>query len=339
MKKAKTPRPSASLTPEAHRHLIAYTTAAGLGAFFGGQAAEGQVTQSQGLAPYPYIKMGSAISNSFSILGDGVTDFQFIYTGHAWAEGYSAANGGAGKGYGAGYYGSTYPPKFSAIIYGIPKFSYLVGGFHKTPANFLKTTNNFVLDPAVSANPLAPGYPVPWTVGAIVDSNAVNVGYQQYGGQIANGFHNAFPSTNGFGALGFTFVRMNGNVTNRYYGYMVLEVVGTNYPDYWEGGYTAVVTSIYYNATPGVGIKVAAVPALGINVTGIKVGPGSTVTINFTSSNYESASSFTLQKSASVGASASWTTDGSAVITSSTPGVYQAVTTGSGGVLFYRINK
>src|SRR5665213_4295465 len=46
-------KPASRLTPDSQSRLVAYTAAAGLGAFFGGQTVEGQVTESHALAGYP----------------------------------------------------------------------------------------------------------------------------------------------------------------------------------------------------------------------------------------------------------------------------------------------
>lgn len=53
MKTKKTVRQITRLTLDSRNRLLAYTTAASVGAFFAGQSVEGQVVQSSALSPYP----------------------------------------------------------------------------------------------------------------------------------------------------------------------------------------------------------------------------------------------------------------------------------------------
>ena len=95
---------------------------------------------------------------------------------------------------------------------------------------------------------------------------------------------------------------------------------------------------IYYNKTPNAAIVTGSLPPVIVSATSIQVGAKNAVTINFTSTTNAPTSAFTLETSPVLGASASWTTDTKAVISSSGPGVYQAVTTGTGGPSqFFRI--
>jgi hypothetical protein len=66
-------------------------------------------------------------------------------------------------------------------------------------------------------------------------------------------------------------------------------------------------------------------------ITGITLGAGNQVTIAFTCSDNAAASAFRLKTSSAVGPSAAWATDTGATISSNTPGVYQAITTATGG--------
>ncbi len=327
MKKTKSARQTKPLTPEAQGRLIAYTTAAGLGAFFAGQCAEGQVTQSPGLGPYPNTMVGESITNAFSVMGDGVMDFRFAWTGQGWSEG-DKGNGG----YQVPTY--SYNGKFCTLLYATT-----------APAPVTYSVNwwnvgNFVVNPYGSwtthnGRQVYQAYPLGWSVGQVVDKTAFEAGYIAYGWQIANGQHNNFPTN---GALAFTFVRTNLVSTNRFYGYMDLQISPKGpWPGYWSG-YTATVTNMFYNATPGASITIGATAPTAVKVSNISYDANqNTVTVNFTSTDGNLASAFTLQTSTSLGASANWTTDDSAVITSSAPGVYQAVTTGSGGIQYYRV--
>jgi hypothetical protein len=68
-------------TPDSQKRLLAYTTAAGLGAFFGGQNAEAAPTLSLGLGPYPHTLLpgaGTGIYHNyfyFDVDGNGIPDF------------------------------------------------------------------------------------------------------------------------------------------------------------------------------------------------------------------------------------------------------------------------
>jgi hypothetical protein len=73
-------------------------------------------------------------------------------------------------------------------------------------------------------------------------------------------------------------------------------------------------------------------------ITSIAFGPGNIVTIFFSCSDNSPPSSFLLETSPSLGASAYWAPDGGATISYSAPSIYQVVTTALGGsAQFYRI--
>ncbi len=361
------------LTPEAQHRLIAYTAAASLGAFLG-QSADGQVTQSQGLAPYPCIITNSASSNTFAVAFsiDGFAT-QFKFTSHNkaesndWPVDYTKAT----------YI--TYTPVFkdktnSVDLYAMPVYNgkhygadltnwwaTLGGKTNWGPAtnwwllrtNGVANTNTFILNPGGQegtvpapqkfhisglTTPPAYGYPVPWTVGSVIDTNAWSPVYQQYGDVLANYWgadahtNNAGANFANGGALGFTFWSMKSGTMNRYFGYMNIQITGNARPP----GYTLIVSNIYYNATPNTAITVGGVSAPAtVKVGSISVS-GGTVTINFTSSDSAASSVFSLQKSTSLGASASWSAAGGSITGSG--GSYQAVTSTSGGFLYYRIH-
>jgi hypothetical protein len=186
-------------------------------------------------------------------------------------------------------------------------------------------------------NPSSNGYVIPWTVGTTL--NATTGSVPTYKKWLANSYFyggawlytwNNFPTEE---ALGFSFTAGDGQT---HFGYMNVKV---NHTAGANNDFTATVTGIYYNATPNAGIVIGSLPAAAVTISSIKVGSGNSVTINFTSSDNAAASAFTLQSSPALGASANWTTDSGAVITSSAPGVYQAVTTGTGGAAqFFRVS-
>ena len=84
MKTKKNTRRTAHLAPDSQKRLIAYTTAAGLGAFFAGQHAEAQVVESTALSSYPQtlgVPNGTGPNQDYFYLdidGDGTADFNFV---------------------------------------------------------------------------------------------------------------------------------------------------------------------------------------------------------------------------------------------------------------------
>ena len=190
-------------------------------------------------------------------------------------------------------------------------------------------------------NPSTNSYVIPWTNGMTLDAaTGSSPTYRRF---LAEGYHaysiylfNNFTTNSGaLGPfdLGFSFI---GGDSQTHFGYMDIQVNGA--PDVY-GDFTATVNGIYYNATPNAAIVMGDLPPALVTITGITVGAGNSVTINFTSSDNAPATAFTLETSSALGTSADWTTDAGAVISSATPGVYQAVTTGTGGAAqFYRIS-
>ena len=291
MKSIKSAGQMSHFKTDSQNRLLAYTTAAGFGAFFAGQHVEGQVTASAALAPYPHTLIkgaGAGVYKTYFYLdvdGDGTPDFLLNI--------------------------DTYRIKFGKAIN--------------------SETNNTAL------NPSSNGYVIPWTVGTTLNSTNGSVWtYQKwlassvfYNGSWAYLF-NDFPTEE---ALGFSFTAKD---SLTHFGYMNIQI---NHTAGANNDFTATVTGIYYNATPNAGIVIGALPPASVKVTSIQVGAAKSVTIDFTSSDNAPTSAFTLQSSPALGASASWTTDSAAVITSSGPGVYQAVTTGTGGSSqFFRIS-
>jgi hypothetical protein len=81
MKKQSTHQQRDRFTLDSQRRLLAYTTAAGLGAFFGGQNSEAAPTLSLGLGPYPHTLIPGAGTGAvgnyfyFDVDGNGTPDF------------------------------------------------------------------------------------------------------------------------------------------------------------------------------------------------------------------------------------------------------------------------
>lgn len=292
MRSAKNVGQTSRLTADSQNRLLAYTTAAGLGAFFAGQNAEAQVTTSAALAPYP----------------------------HTLVKGVAPATG---------YYHTYFYIDVDGD--GTMDLNLNVDTFRVNISKAHNAQTNAVL------NPSSNGYVIPWTVGTNLDASTGSV--PTYKKWLANSYFYGgswLYTWNNFAteeALGFSFTAADGLT---HFGYMNVKV---NHTSGANNDFTATVTGIYYNATPNAGIVIGALPPAIVKVTSIQVGAGKSVTINFTSSDSAAASAFTLQSSPALGASANWTTDSGAVITSSAPGVYQAVTTGTGGsAQFFRIS-
>jgi hypothetical protein len=279
------------LTTDSEDRLLAYATAASVGAFFAGQSVEGQVTESQALAPYPHTLVpgaGTGYYHTYFYLDiDGDTTNDFNLDVNTWR----------------------------VDISGTP-------------------LTNLILNPSSNA------YVIPWTNGMTL--NATTGSSPTYKRFLANSsfqysyyLFNNFTANNGaLGPfeMGFSFTGGDGQT---HFGYMDIQVNGTKGA---FGDFTATVNGIYYNKTPNADITIGAVPVV-VTITRINVGQGNAVTINFTSTDNAATSAFTLETSPVLGASANWTADAGAVISSSSPGVYQAVTTGSGGpAQFFRIS-
>ena len=271
-------KPASRLTPDSQSRLVAYTAAAGLGAFFGGQAVEGQVTESHAFASYPVTLNPLEGYVFLDIDGDGTNDFKLAF---------------------------VYP--FEVAVY------------ETQPGNvFLSPVNNvygFV-------NPWTSGMTINATTGHIARAASLSEGYYYFGGN--------------YNYLGFSFTGGDGKA---HFGYMNIQMEEIGSPIYGPPSWLdVVVNGIYYNKTPNAAIVTGSLPPVIVSATSIKVGAKNAVTINFTSSDNAAASAFKLETSPVLGASASWTTDTKAVISSNGPGIYKAVTTGTGGrSQFFRI--
>ena len=295
-------KPASRLTSDSQSRLVAYTAAAGLGAFFGGQAVEGQVTESHAFAGYPATLSDPQADHTWSneyfyldIDGDGANDFKLeVGTSTAGIAGMRPGDLVISPHIGS-YYGCLFP-----------------------------WTNG------VSINATTTGFA--GSAGGLANEGALY--YQDYVGFLMRGYGGG----PGPYYLGFSFTGGDGKT---HFGYMNIQVnrteVSVGYEEnIWD--FSVLVNGIYYNQTPNAAIVTGSLPPVIVSATSIQVGAKNAVTINFTSSDNAAASAFTLETSPVLGASASWTTDTKAVISSSGPGVYQAVTTGTGGPSqFFRI--
>ena len=297
------------LTPDSQGRLVAYTAAAGLGAFFGGQTVEGQVTESHAFAGYPITLSDQKAESIFNIEyfyldidGDGTNDFK-IFVGDASA-----------------------------------------GILETRPGNLIINPSGLSFPYNDDLN----NYLFPWTNGVTLDATT---GFTASAGRLAFSGYISFEYTyfDGFDPrspdagplpyyLGFSFTGGDGKT---YFGYMNVQVNKTEVSlGYGDDIYdfSVLVNGIYYNKTPNAAIVTGSLPPVIVSATSIQVGAKNAVTINFTSSDNAAASAFTLETSPVLGASASWTADTKAVISSNGPGIYKAVTTGTGGPSqFFRI--
>ena len=298
-------KPASRLTPDSQGRLVAYTAAAGLGAFFGGQTVEGQVTESHAFAAYPgYLGPGEGTGYHNDIFyldidGDGTNDFKVFdvatpFGSYVSIFGLSPGNGPIDSSSVTGYNGGIYL--------------------------------------------------FPLTNGVTIYATNATTSSPSWGGTLA--FAQEYIEVDGFSLfpiypfsgpppyyLGFSFTGGDGKT---HFGYMNIQVYEEGSPgDY---AFYTEVYGIYYNKTPNAAIVTGSLPPVIVSATSIQVGAKNAVTINFTSSDNAAASAFKLETSPVLGGSASWTTDTKAVISSSGPGIYKAVTTGTGGPSqFFRI--
>jgi hypothetical protein len=337
MKNDKNGIETSTLSTDSESRLIAYTTAASLGAFFASHNAEAQIVESQAFAPYPatilpppggggvYIANGpngfSGYYHYFSIDGSATPEFALTIND---------------------------PLPANATLSDPNQFIDLVG----------ETTNDLILTPTYSSpdggghtnnaycisflggTPIsaATGSP-PWYQPRLAISYQASY---MYNGILYsyNALDNKYITT---GALGFEFVSAIDGQTH--FGYMDVQV--NTFKN--SGGFIDVksvtINDVYYNATPNAPITVP----IEVNVTSITVGAGNAVTINFTSNDSSPASNFTLETSPTLGPSANWTADPAASISVTTTAIpknglnlttYQAVTTATGGAAqFYRLSN
>lgn len=84
MKNNEIPAQPLRLTADSQSRLLAYSTAAGLGAFFAGQNAEAALVQAPGLAPYPLVVLPQPLGSTngtthyLSIEGGSVTNLSLV---------------------------------------------------------------------------------------------------------------------------------------------------------------------------------------------------------------------------------------------------------------------
>lgn len=330
-----------SPTPsESQNRLLAYSTAASLGAFFAGQSTEAAVVQAPGLAPYPHVILPQPLGSTngtyhyLSIEGGGLTNFIF----------------------------NVGPDLLSHPTNKWP--SQLID-----PNSFVPDTNN----PSVrngqvlttlANNGTTNAYCVSFFGGSAIGSNATTF-VPWYASRIALSYNfgeypwinYAWNDFNGFPYeyLGFEFTSSADG--QRHFGYMQVQVnfqdASINYTDPNNQPATVskqivksvVISDCRYETTPNAEIIV---PKL-IKITNLTFADGA-VTIDFSPNSTENddVSVFTLETSPTLGATAVWTADTNVVYmvqlapgTANKPATYQAQTTPRAGAnsQFYRIKK
>jgi hypothetical protein len=216
MKPTKNVLQNKHLALDSQKRLIAYTTAAGLGAFFGGQSAKAQVTESAAFASYPAILPADSGTNTtdfeFDVDGDGSNDLQFVVFGQG----------------------------------NIPNHSQVADIIGLT--NVLNVANQVLNDSKTS-------YMHAWLGGETINAStgfaptyqprlAISYAY----GYLLN---NKFPVT---GALGFSFISQVDGQTH--FGYMDVRVDTTTNNLGQQFISSVIIKDMYYNATPNAGITI-----------------------------------------------------------------------------------
>jgi len=355
MKDIKPSTQPSKMSADSQTRLLAYSTAASLGAFFSGQNAEAAVVQAQGLAPYPHVFLPPALGvtgqNDFylSIEGGSITNFHLFITQDITT--------------------SLFTNKFPAQLIRMPGFV--------PDTNNPAVINGQVLSTLRGGTPnathgLTNSYCVAFLGGAIIGNNTNSPApwYQPQLG-ISYNFGTAFPWKNyvnssfraGFpnNFLGFRFTSsVDGQ---EHFGYM--DVKTTFVPMTFEhldpdGNPTTstkqilqsvVINDCVYETTPGADITV---PNF-IKATGIinNIDVDGSIIINFGPNWTEDIDPSTLvvETSPTLGPTAVWTTDNQASVYQVTPprttlnpirpATYQAVTYPTPGATsqYWRIKK
>ncbi len=220
MKTRRNVRHNTRLTIDSQKRLLAYTTAAGVGAFFAGQSAEAQVVESSVLVN------GNSVTYPFNVASpNGVGAYHNYF--------YLDIDGG-------GTELNLVPNNWRVTLGGIP------------------SSVNFALNPSSSAylipwtvgqyvgplgNALTPGESKPTTKPFLANSVHGSPGTYLF---------DHFTTT---GAVGFQITNPTDNTVH--YGYMNVQVTTT--PNTY-GTFSTTVMGIYYNETPNQGLYIGQVP-------------------------------------------------------------------------------
>ncbi len=205
------------LAPDSQKRLVAYTTAAGLGALFTGQNVQAQVVESAAFAPYPATLPAAPGTNTtvfpFDVEGDGTNDFAIVVFG----EGDVPANSQV------------------ADVHGLP--------------NSIGITNNVVLNDSASS------YIHAWLGGETINASTGFV--PTYQPRLAISYaaglylNSKFPKS---AAMGFSFV--SGVDGQTHFGYMDVRVNGSTNSAGQKIITSVTINDVYYNETANAGITV-----------------------------------------------------------------------------------
>lgn len=341
MKTTKIPAQSSSMTADSQNRLLAYSTAASLGAFFAGQSTEAAVVQAPGLAPYPLVILPQPAGSTngtyhyLSIEGGSITNF--------------VLNIGPDL--------LSHPTnKFGSQVID------LVGYVPDT--NFPAVVNGQALTP-----PISPGvqnaYCVAFLGGAIIGSNTNNATAPWYANRMGLSYnYGAYPWVNyawsnvpGFPSefVGFEFTSsVDGQ---NHFGYIDVQInfvsASINYTDPSGNPATTtkqivksvVINDCRYETTPNADIVV---PEL-LKITSFTEDPSQNnlITINFAPNWGGNADTFVLETSPTLDSSAVWTTDPQALVyqltagTSTRSSTWQALTYPTQGATtqYWRIRR
>lgn len=337
MKEIKNGTQPSPMSADSQKRLLAYSTAASLGAFFAGQNAEAAVVQAPGLAPYPLVVLPQPVGSPngthhyLSIEGGSITNFVLEIGPDLLS-----------------HPTNQWPSQIVDPVGIVPDTNNpaIVNGQVLTTLRQDGTTNAYCvsfLGGAVIGN--STNSPAPWYAPRLALS--YNYGAYPWVNYAWNDF-SGFPSQ----CLGFEFTSsVDGQ---HHFGYMDVQVKfvtasidyltpgGTNSTAVKQIVKSVVISDCRYETTPNTAITVAKQ----VKITGFTT-EGGVVTINFSPNTTDNAdaSAFALESSNTLGPSANWKTNTQANIIQLTPAAgtrpatYQAQTLPTPGAVsqYYRI--
>lgn len=333
MKNIKLSTQPSKLTADSQNRLLAYSTAASLGAFFAGQNAGGAVLQAPGLAPYPLVVLPQPVGSTnetdhyLSIEGGSTTNFNLLI----WPDLLSHPT-------------EQWPAQLVDLRQFIPDTNNpsIVNGQALAPLQSDGSTNAYIsafLGGMVVGNPS--NTTIPWYGQRLALSYNAGSSYPWINYAWSN--FSGFPSE----YLGFEFT--SGVDGKNHFGYMDVQVnftsatVGTLTKQIVE---SVVIKDCRYETTPDTGITIPSA----IKITSFTQDPSQNnlITIDF-GPNWpdDNTSTYVLETSPTLGPSATWTQDTQAVVyqtataDSDHAATYQALTYPATGATaqYWRIRK
>jgi len=352
MKNDKLSAQPSPMSADSQKRLLAYSTAASLGAFFAGQSTEAEVVQAAGLAPYPHVFLPPALGvtgqNNFylSIEGGTITNFHLYITQDITT--------------------SLFTNKYPAQLIRMPGFVPDTNNPAVVNGQVLSTLRG-----TSGSHGYTNSYCVAFLGGAIIGNNTNSPApwYQPQLG-ISYNFGSAFPWKNyvnssfkaGFpnNILGFRFTSSADG--QEHFGYM--DVKTTFVPMTFEhldpdGNPTTstkqilqsvVVNDCVYETTPGADITVPKLVKATSIINNMDLDGSIEIRFGPNSTENDPAEAFVLETSPTLGPSASWVSDNSGYIEQLTqatfgnpikPATYHAVTYPTPGATsqYWRIKK